>query len=49
MCNAMVPTYIDALKRLMVHSEALTEDDATVMNELLEYQQGNRRIPGIYS
>ena len=49
MCTAMVPIYIDALKRLMVHPEALTEDAATVMTELLEYQEGNRRIPGIYS
>ena len=49
MCNAMVPIYIDALKRLMVHPEVVTDDDATVMTELLEYQEGNRRIPGIYS
>jgi pimeloyl-ACP methyl ester carboxylesterase len=49
MCNAMVPIYIDGLKRLMIHPEALTDDDVTVMTELLEYQQGNRRIPGIYS
>jgi pimeloyl-ACP methyl ester carboxylesterase len=48
-CEAMVPDYVPALKKLMVRPEMVSDDDATVMTELLQYRDGNRRIPNVYS
>jgi len=39
--------YIDGLKSVMKRPECITQEDATVMNELLAYQDGNRRLPAL--
>jgi len=46
-CENMSANYIDGLKSVMKRPECLSEDDAIVMNELLRYQDGNRRLPAL--
>jgi len=46
-CDNMGVNYVQGLKAIMKRPECLSDDDATVMNELLRYQDGNRRIPAI--
>ncbi|MCH8920528.1 MAG: alpha/beta hydrolase [Chloroflexi bacterium] len=46
-CENVSAIYIEGLKALMKRPEALNEEDATVMEELLLYQDGNRRIPAL--
>lgn len=46
-CENIGPNYIDGLKSVMKRPECLSEDDVTVMNELLLYQDGNRRLPAL--
>lgn len=46
-CENMGANYIDGLKSVMKRPECLSEDDAIVMNELLLYQDGNRRLPAL--
>jgi len=46
-CDNMTVNYVDGLKAIMKRPECVSEDDAIVMNELLRYQDGNRRIPAI--
>ncbi|MCH7523180.1 MAG: alpha/beta hydrolase [Chloroflexi bacterium] len=46
-CENVSAIYIEGLKALMKRPEALSEEDATVMEELLLYQHGNRRIPAL--
>ena len=46
-CENVSAIYIEGLKALMKRPEALSEEDATVMEELLLYQDGNRRIPAL--
>jgi pimeloyl-ACP methyl ester carboxylesterase len=46
-CDNMTVNYVAGLKAIMKRPECLSEDDAVVMNELLRYQDGNKRIPAI--
>jgi len=39
--------YIDGLKSVMKRPESLSEDDIAVMNDLITYQDGNRRLPAL--
>lgn len=39
--------YVPGLKSIMQRPEAISAEDATVMQELLEYQQGYARLPAI--
>lgn len=48
-CKQLGPTYVPALKNLMAKPEVVSDDDATIMTELLLYQDGHLRIPGVYS
>ncbi len=48
MVAAMMPAYVDSLKRLMGRPEAVTDEIATVMHEVMAYQDGNLRIPAVY-
>lgn len=43
----MSVNYVDALKAVMKRPEAISDEDAMVMEELLRYQEGNRRIPAL--
>lgn len=47
LCNGGLDAYIPGLKGIMKRPDAITEEDATVMMELLRYQDGNRRLPAI--
>ena len=46
-CENIGANYIDGLKSVMKRPQCLSEEDATVMNELLRYQDGNRRLPAL--
>lgn len=47
-CNSLVgERYIDALKAIMKRPECVSDEDAQIMAELFEYQNGNLRIPAI--
>jgi pimeloyl-ACP methyl ester carboxylesterase len=46
-CENMSANYVDGLKAVMKRPDCISEDDATVMNELLGYQDGNRRLPAL--
>jgi len=43
----LTANYIDGVKSVMKRPECLTEEDAVVMNDLLAYQDGNRRLPAL--
>lgn len=49
MVSKMMPAYIAGLKRLMGRPDALTDEIATVMTEVMEFRDGNLRIPAVYS
>lgn len=46
-CEAMSVNYVDGLKSIMKRPQSLSEEDAAVMQDLLLYQEGNRRIPAL--
>jgi pimeloyl-ACP methyl ester carboxylesterase len=46
-CNAMAVNYAAGLRGVMKRPEALTHEDATVLTEVLMFQDGNRRLPAI--
>ena len=46
-CESMSVNYIDGLKATMKRPQAISEEDAVVMEELLFYQDGNRRLPAL--
>ncbi len=47
-CRTMsTATYVPGLKKLMRRPEAISQTDAQVMNELLQYQDGNARLPAL--
>jgi len=46
-CESMSVNYIDGLKAIMKRPQAISEEDAVVMEELLFYQDGNRRLPAL--
>jgi len=39
--------YIDGIKSVMKRPECLSADDIAVMNDLIAYQEGNRRLPAL--
>ena len=43
----MSANYIDGLKSVMKTPECLSDDDIAVMNDLIAYQDGNRRLPAL--
>jgi pimeloyl-ACP methyl ester carboxylesterase len=43
----MSVNYIDGLKSVMKRPDCLTVDDIAVMNDLIAYQHGNRRLPAL--
>jgi pimeloyl-ACP methyl ester carboxylesterase len=46
-CDNMGSNYIEGLKAVMKKPECLSDEDVLVMNELMAYQDGNRRLPAI--
>jgi len=47
LCDKIIDAYIPGLKAIMKKPEAVSDEDALVMTELLRYQEGNRRLPAI--
>ncbi len=45
--TALLGMYVPALRALMRRPEAITADDARVMEELLRYQDGHLRLPAL--
>jgi pimeloyl-ACP methyl ester carboxylesterase len=43
----LTANYVDGLKSVMKRPECLSDDDVAVMNDLLRYQDGNRRLPAL--
>ena len=43
----MCVNYIDGLKSVMKRPECLSDEDIAVMNDLIAYQDGNRRLPAL--
>ena len=43
----LTANYIEGLKSVMKRPECLTVDDVAVMNDLIAYQDGNRRLPAL--
>jgi pimeloyl-ACP methyl ester carboxylesterase len=48
-CDNLMPDYPNRIKNIMVRPEAITDDDATVMTEVMAYQHGNSRLTNVYS
>ena len=48
-CENLLPVYVPTLKGLMERPEMVDDEEAATMTELLQYQEGNRRIPAVYS
>ena len=46
-CENLGANYVEGLKMLMKRPEAVTEEDATVMLELMLHRDGNRRLPAV--
>lgn len=47
LCAAGLPGHVPALRALMKHPDAWTAEDATVIEEMMAYQEGHRRLPAI--
>jgi len=43
----LTANYIDGVRSVMKRPESLSEDDIVVMNDLIAYQEGNRRLPAL--
>ena len=43
----LTANYIDGIKSVMKRPECLTDEDVAVMNDLIVYQDGNRRLPAL--
>ena len=43
----LTANYIEGLKSVMKRPECLTDEDVAVMNDLIAYQDGNRRLPAL--
>ncbi len=48
-CENIAPDFVPLLQGLMKRPEALSDEDCIVIKELLLHDDGNRRIPGVYS
>jgi pimeloyl-ACP methyl ester carboxylesterase len=47
LCNGEMAAFVAGLKGIMKRPQCVSADDATVIYELLRYQDGNRRLPAI--
>lgn len=47
LCDKIADAYIPGLKTIMKKPDAVSDEDALVMTELLRFQDGNRRLPAI--
>ena len=45
--GSMLQDHIDDVRSVMKRPESLSEDDIVVMNDLIAYQEGNRRLPAL--
>ena len=45
LCNTGLEGYVGGLKAIMKRPECVSDEDAVVMQELLNYQDGHRRLP----
>ena len=43
----LTANYIEGLKSVMKRPECLTDEDASVLNDLIAYEDGNRRLPAL--
>jgi pimeloyl-ACP methyl ester carboxylesterase len=43
----MSVNYVDGLKSVMKKTDCLSDDDIAVMNDVLRYRDGNRRLPAL--
>jgi pimeloyl-ACP methyl ester carboxylesterase len=43
----LAANYIEGLKSVMKRPECLTDEDAVVLNDLIAYEDGNRRLPAL--
>jgi pimeloyl-ACP methyl ester carboxylesterase len=43
----LTANYIEGLKSVMKRPECLTHEDAAVLNDLIAYEDGNRRLPAL--
>ncbi|MDP2675885.1 MAG: alpha/beta hydrolase [Dehalococcoidia bacterium] len=46
-CENLSVNYVQSLKAIMKRPQVVSDEDAAVMEELLFYQQGNRRLPAL--
>ena len=46
-CENMTVNYVQSLKAIMKRPQAVSDEDAAVMEELMFYQHGNRRLPAL--
>ena len=46
-CENLSVNYVQSLKAIMKRPQAVSDEDAAVMEELLLYQEGNRRLPAL--
>jgi len=46
-CENVGSNYLDGLRAIMKRPQAISAEDAAVMEELLAYQEGNRRLPAL--
>ncbi|MCW6532480.1 alpha/beta hydrolase [Sphingomonas sp. MMSM20] len=49
MVAELMPSYVDRLKQLMARPEVVTAEERRVMEDLLAHEQGNIRLPNVYS
>jgi pimeloyl-ACP methyl ester carboxylesterase len=47
LCDKIADAYMPGLRAIMKKPDAVSEEDALVMSELLRYQDGNKRLPAI--
>ena len=46
-CENLSVNYVQSLKAIMKRPQVVSDEDAAVMEELLSYQDGNRRLPAL--
>ena len=46
-CENLSVNYVQSLKAIMKRPQVVSDEDAAVMEELLFYQEGNRRLPAL--
>jgi pimeloyl-ACP methyl ester carboxylesterase len=48
-CAQLLPDYVAGLRQRMARSDAVTDEDALVMTELMAYNDGHYRLPHVYA